>query len=113
MEEKTRHQIIYEMLQTMQIPVAYDHFESLSVTFKNNGSTVWNSSYSLVFYSGYNWMHANSFPLSENVAPGETTTVTMPMEIFEDNDRWITCWYLSTPDGKNLADFCFNYTTSG
>lgn len=28
MTEKSRHQIIYEMLQTMQIPVAYDHFDS-------------------------------------------------------------------------------------
>ena len=92
---------------------AYDHYESLSATFVNNGSSSWDSSYSLVFYSGYNWMHANSFPLSGSVSPGETTTVTMPMEIFEDNDRWVTCWYLSTPDGKNLADFCFNYTTSG
>lgn len=28
MEEKSRHQIIYEMLQTLNIPVAYDHFDS-------------------------------------------------------------------------------------
>ena len=90
---------------------AYDHYESLSATFVNNGSSSWDSSYSLVFYSGYNWMHANSFPLSGSVGPGETTTVTMPMEIFEDHDRWVTCWYLASPDGKNLADFCFNYFT--
>ena len=90
---------------------AYDHYESLSATFVNNGSSSWDSSYSLVFYSGYNWMHANSFPLSGSVGPGETATVTMPMEIFEDHDRWVTCWYLAAPDGKNLADFCFNYFT--
>lgn len=90
---------------------AYDHYESLSATFVNNGSSSWDSSYSLVFYSGYNWMHANAFPLSGRVGPGETTTVTMPMEIFEDNDRWVTCWYLAAPGGKNLADFCFNYFT--
>ena len=90
---------------------AYDHYESLSATFVNNGSSSWDSSYSLVFYSGYNWMHTNSFPLSGSVGPGETATVTMPMEIFEDHDRWVTCWYLAAPDGKNLADFCFNYFT--
>ncbi|MBQ6503885.1 MAG: hypothetical protein IJI57_08260 [Flexilinea sp.] len=90
---------------------AYDHYESLSATFINNGSESWDSSYALVFYSGYNWMHANSFPLSGSVGPGETTTVTMPMEIFEDHDRWVTCWYLAAPGGKNLADFCFNYFT--
>ena len=90
---------------------AYDHYESLSATFVNNGSSSWDSSYSLVFYSGYNWMHANSFPLSGSVGPGETTTITMPMEIFEDHDRWVTCWYLAAPGGKNLADFCFNYFT--
>lgn len=28
MEEKSKHQIIYEMLQTLDIPVAYDHFDS-------------------------------------------------------------------------------------
>ena len=56
-------------------------------------------------------MHANSFPLSGSVGPGETTTITMPMEIFEDHDRWVTCWYLAAPGGKNLADFCFNYFT--
>lgn len=90
---------------------AYDHYESLSATFVNNGSSSWNSSYSLVFYSGYNWMHANAFPLSGSIGPGETATITMPMEIFEDHDRWVTCWYLAAPDGKNLADFCFNYFT--
>lgn len=92
---------------------AYDHFEDLTVTFKNNGSTAWDSSYAVVFYSGYNWMHTNSFQLPGTVNPGETASVIMPMDIIEDNDRWVTCWYLSTPDGKNLADFCFNYYTSG
>lgn len=91
---------------------AYDHYEDFSASFRNNGSQTWDSSYSLVFYSGYNWMHSNSFSLPGNVGPGETATITMPMEIFEDNDHWYTCWYLSAPDGKNLADFCFNYTTS-
>ena len=42
---------------------------------------------------------------------GETAVFNMPMEIYEDNDRWVTCWYLAAPDGKNLADFCFNYFT--
>ena len=90
---------------------AYDHYESLSAAFINNGTSSWDSSFSLVFYSGYNWMHVNSSPLSGNVAPGETAVFNMPMEIYEDNDRWFTCWYLAAPDGKNLADFCFNYFT--
>ena len=92
---------------------AYDHFESLSVTIRNNGSSAWDPSYKLVFYSGYNWFHQTSFSLSGNVGSGETATITMPMEIIEDNDKWFTCWYLSTPDGKNLSDFCFNYYTRG
>ena len=90
---------------------AYDHFEELAVSIKNNGSASWDSSYALVFYSGYNWMHVNSFSISGTVNSGETTTIRMPMEIYEDNDKWLTCWYLATPDGKNLADFCFNYFT--
>ena len=90
---------------------AYDHYEDLTVTFKNNGTTTWDSSYAVVFYSGYNWMHSNSFRLPDSVNPGDTATVIMPMDIIEDNDRWVTCWYLATPDGKNLADFCFNYRT--
>lgn len=91
---------------------AYDHYEQLSASFRNNGTAVWDSSYSLVFYAGYNWMHANSFPLFGTTYQGEAITITMPMEIFEDNDRWYTCWYLASPDGKNLADFCFKYSTS-
>lgn len=90
---------------------AYDHFEEVSVSISNNGSASWDSSYSLVFYSGYNWMHVNSFSVPGTVNSGETTTIRMPMEIYEDNDKWLTCWYLATPDGKNLADFCFNYFT--
>ena len=90
---------------------AYDHFENFTVNFRNNGTAVWDSSYTLKFYSGYNWMHSNSFPLSGSVQPGDTAFITMPMEIIEDNDNWISCWYLSTPDGKNLADFCFEYHT--
>lgn len=92
---------------------AYDHFESLSVTFQNKGSTAWDSSYSLKFYSGYNWFHETSFSVPGTVNNGETVTINMPMEIIEDNDKWFTCWYLSTPDGKNLSDFCFNYYTQG
>ncbi len=90
---------------------AYDHSETLTVSFQNNGSQTWDSSYALVFYSGYNWMHANSFSLSGTVDPGGTAVFTLPMEIFEDNDKWVTCWYLSSPDGHNLSDFCFNYYT--
>ena len=90
---------------------AYDHNETLTVSFQNTGSETWDSSYALVFYSGYNWMHANSFSLSGTVDPGETAVFTLPMEIFEDNDKWLTCWYLSSPDGHNLSDFCFNYYT--
>ena len=90
---------------------AYDHFENLSVSFQNNGSDAWDSSYALLFYSGYNWMHANRFNLPQTVESGGTASFTMPMEIIEDNDNWISCWYLSTPDGKNLSDFCFEYYT--
>ena len=90
---------------------AYDHYENLTVSFQNNGSETWDSSYTLIFYSGYNWMHANAFNLSGPVESGGTASITMPMEIIEDNDNWISCWYLSTPDGKNLSDFCFEYHT--
>ena len=90
---------------------AYDHTETLTVTFKNNGSDTWDSSYSLVFYSGYNWMHIGSFSLPGTVAQGEKAVFSLPMEIYEDNDKWETCWYLASPDGKNLSDFCFSYYT--
>ncbi len=90
---------------------AYDHTETLTVSFKNNGNETWDSSYSLVFYSGYNWMHTNSFSLQGSAAQGETAVFSLPMEIYEDNDKWVTCWYLAAPDGKNLSDFCFNYYT--
>lgn len=90
---------------------AYDHFENVSFSIRNNGSTDWDPSYSLVFYSGYNWMHQNSFPLTGTVRSGETAVIVMPMEIIEDKDKWHTCWYLSSPDGKNLCDFCYHYYT--
>lgn len=90
---------------------AYDHNETITASFKNNGSETWDSSYRLVFYNGYNWFHHRSFPLQDTIKSGETAVFTMPMEIIEDNDKWVTCWYLSTPDGKNLSDFCFKYYT--
>lgn len=90
---------------------AYDHFENITVTFRNNGSTAWDSSFALVFYSGYNWTHETRISVPGSVGPGENAVITMPMEIIEDNDTWVTCWYLSSPDGKNLYDFCFNYYT--
>ncbi len=90
---------------------AYDHNETISVSFKNTGSESWDPSYRLVFYNGYNWFHHRSFPLQETIGSGETAVFTMPMEIIEDNDKWVTCWYLSTPDGQNLSDFCFRYYT--
>ena len=90
---------------------AYDHFENVSFSIRNTGSTDWDASYSLVFYSGYNWMHQNVFPLSGTVRSGETAVIVMPMEIIEDKDKWFTCWYLSSPDGKNLCDFCYHYYT--
>ena len=82
---------------------AYDHVEDFSVSFVNQGTETWDSSYSLKFYSGYNWFHTDSVSLGQTVEQGETATFTMPMEIIEDNDKWVTCWYLSSPDGQNLS----------
>ncbi len=90
---------------------AYDHVENFSVSFVNKGTETWDPSYSLKFYSGYNWFHTESVSLQQTVEKGETATFTFPIEIIEDNDKWVTCWYLSTPDGRNLSDFCFNYYT--
>lgn len=90
---------------------AYDHSETFTVNFRNDGSRTWDGSYSLVFYRGYNWMHTNAAALNGSVSPGETASFSMSMEIFEDNDTWVSCWYLASPEGYNLGDFCFDYYT--
>ena len=90
---------------------AYDHYETFTAVFKNTGTQTWDSSYRLVFYNGYNWMHTDSVSLTGTAAQGEIASFSMNMEIFEDNDKWVTCWYLASPEGYNLGDFCFNYYT--
>lgn len=91
---------------------AQDHTETWQITFTNTGNTTWDSSFTLNFYSGYNWTSASSFPISGSVEPGASYTFSLPFTVHEDNDIWVTCWYLSTGAGRNISDFCYDYYTN-
>ena len=90
---------------------AYDHTETWSITLRNAGSNTWNSSYTLNFYKGYNFMPSNTYSVDSIVDPGNEYTFNLPMIIHEDNDMWHTCWYLANSAGENLINFCWYYNT--
>ena len=71
-------------------------------TFVNTGTCVWDTSYSLVFWSGEGMGGLASYPLTEDVQPNETMDISIYLQAPATEGTKIGYWRFRSPWG---ADF--------
>ncbi|MDK2981135.1 MAG: hypothetical protein PWQ55_1482 [Chloroflexota bacterium] len=71
-------------------------------TFINKGTCTWNTNYKLVYQSGDAMEAPLSVNLTETVAPGMITTVSVPMKAPYQVGEYTSYWALQGEDGVNF-----------
>ena len=66
-------------------------------TIKNLGTCTWDSSYQLIFWNGDKMGSSLSYPLPEEVLPGEQKDITIYLQAPETEGSYTGYWRLQTP----------------
>lgn len=74
----------------------------VALTFKNTGTTTWNSQYQLKFFAGDSMGSPNDVNFTKTVKPGETITLNFTMGGVSTLGAKNTIWVLQNPDGVNF-----------
>ena len=72
-------------------------------TLQNTGTCTWTTAYQLVFWSGDRLGSSLSYPLPDDVAPGETTDITIYLQAPETGGMFTGFWRLKTPWESNFG----------
>ena len=72
-------------------------------TIKNVGTCTWDSSYKLIFWSGDLMGGLVSYPLPEQVIPGNQTGITIYLQAPETEGTYTGYWRLQTPWNANFG----------
>jgi hypothetical protein len=83
------------------------HF-SMSWTLQNTGTCTWDSSYEIVFKSGYRMAKSVSYPIvaeGNTVVSGQSTIVNISMVAPQDTGSHQAVWQLQSRDGTPLLKF--------
>jgi hypothetical protein len=72
-------------------------------TLQNAGTCTWTTAYSLVFWSGDRLGSSLSYPLPDDVAPGETTDITIYLQAPETGGAFTGFWRIKTPWESNFG----------
>jgi hypothetical protein len=86
-----------------------DQHIAVSWTFLNNGSTTWDSGYTVKWIGGYQPWGVTEVPLMGIVAPGDTGSAAIDVFAPESKGNYITYWGLFNPDGKKLFQVYFAF----
>lgn len=70
---------------------------------RNNGSTTWNTAYSLVFVSGAQMNGPASIPLTSDVPPGSSVDLSVNLVAPAQNGEHVGYWMLRNPSQKNFG----------
>jgi hypothetical protein len=69
----------------------------------NVGTCTWDDDYTVVFSSGTNLANKNSFPLPEDVSPGESVDISIPMEAPDENGSYKSNWLIRSDSGTTFG----------
>ncbi len=72
-------------------------------TLQNSGTCTWNTSYQLIFWSGDLMGGLTSYPLPEDVLPGEQTDISIYLKAPDTTGTFTGFWRLQTPWAANLG----------
>ncbi|MCL5428767.1 MAG: NBR1-Ig-like domain-containing protein [Chloroflexi bacterium] len=70
---------------------------------KNTGTCTWDEDYTVVFSSGTNLANKASYDLSEDVSPGETVNISIPMEAPDKNGTYTSNWVIRSDSGATFG----------
>jgi len=79
--------------------------ESFTKTWriKNTGTCSWTGSYTVVFSSGTNLANKSSYALPEQVDPGETVDISIPMQAPSANGTYTSNWVFRSNTGATFG----------
>jgi hypothetical protein len=72
-------------------------------TFRNTGTCTWNSSYSLVFWSGDLMGGLTSYPLDDEVSPNEQKEISIYLKAPDTEGTFTGYWRLKSPWNSNFG----------
>jgi hypothetical protein len=72
-------------------------------SLQNNGTCTWTTAYQLVFWDGDRLGSSISYPLPKEVAPGETTDLTIYLQAPDTSGAFTGFWRLKTPWESNFG----------
>jgi hypothetical protein len=72
-------------------------------TLLNTGTCTWDSSYSLVYWSGDLLGGLTTYPFPEMVAPGDAKDISIYLKTPETNGTYTGYWRIQTPWGENFG----------
>lgn len=72
-------------------------------TLQNTGTCTWTTAYQLVFWDGERLGSSLSYPLPDDVAPGETTDITIYLQAPANGGTFKGSWRIKTPWESNFG----------
>lgn len=72
-------------------------------TLQNTGTCTWTTAYQLVFWDGDRLGSSLSYPLPDDVAPGETIDITIYLQAPEAGGTFTGSWRIKTPWESNFG----------
>lgn len=72
-------------------------------TLQNSGTCTWTTAYKLVFWSGDRLGSSISYPLPDDVAPGETKNISIYLQAPETGGTFTGFWRIKTPWEGNFG----------
>lgn len=70
---------------------------------KNSGTCTWDADYKVVFSSGTNLASKSTYPLPEDVSPGETVDISIPMQAPDENGLYKSNWMIRSDTGTTFG----------
>lgn len=72
-------------------------------TLQNTGTCTWTTAYQLVFWDGDRLGSSLSYPLPDDVSPGETTDITIYLQAPDTGGTFTGSWRIKTPWESNFG----------
>lgn len=81
--------------------------DTLYISFRNNGSSVWNEAYKISWYAGDNPTERSEYPFTGITAPGDDLSIALPVST--NSPSWKSCWQLLNGNSQPFYEFCYSH----
>ena len=81
--------------------------DTLYISFRNDGSSVWDENYRISWYAGDNPTEKSEYPFAGITAPGEDLSIALPVST--NSPSWKSCWQLLNGSSRSFYEFCYSH----